>query len=221
MRRHERRLISAMAFRSADADSTFRLAANDRLILDHGALYVDAARTADAPVALHIETAAGSVRHLGTQYQVRTLGEDIVVSVREGRVEVSGAHGTNAGEAGERLRLSPSGNVQRSRIAAQDASWQWASAVAPTFDIADQPLSTFLTWVARETGRKLIYHNPQAEAQAASARLRGSIAGLTADAALAAVLPTTNLRRYQTEDDSIGIGLAVAIESGAAERPIP
>jgi hypothetical protein len=202
----------------ADTDSTFRLAASDRLILVHGALYVDAARTA---AVLSIQTPAGSVRHVGTQYQVRTLSDDVVISVREGRVEVSGAHGTNAGDAGERLHLSTSGNVQRSRIAAYDESWRWASAVAPTFDIGDQPLSTFLAWVARETGRTLVYQSASAEAMAASVRLRGSIAGLDANAALAAVLPTTSLRRYETADDSIGIALAAAIESSADERPTP
>jgi ferric-dicitrate binding protein FerR (iron transport regulator) len=196
-----------------DAGSTFKVAAADRLVLDAGALYIDAAPAAKGPVALDVETLAGSVRHLGTQYQVRALDDAVIVSVREGRVEISGAHGTNVGEAGEQLRLSSSGDVQRSQIGATDASWKWAADAAPLFQIADQPLSAFLNWVARETGRKLVYQNPQAQALADSVRLRGSIEGLDADTAMAAVLPTTSLRRHATQDDSIVIGLADANES--------
>jgi len=204
-----------------DADSTFKIAATDKLVLDAGALYIDAARTPQGPAALDIETVVGSVRHLGTQYQVRAAAESVVVSVREGRVEISGAHGTNVGEAGEQLRLSPGGDVQRSPLAATDASWQWATDAAPEFQIADQPLSAFLDWVARETGRKLVYRNSQARSLAESVRLRGSIEGLDAETALAAVLSTTSLRRYETKDGSIEIGTAEAIEPASAPRPIP
>lgn len=192
-----------------DANSTVRLAAADRLVLEQGALYVDARTIPNGghDDTLKIETTAGAVRHLGTQYQVRMLGADIVVSVREGRVEVTGDHGTNIGAAGERLRVSADGNVQRSHVSAQDDSWNWAEAATPGFEIADQPLSAFLAWVARETGRKLIYDDPRTEALAQRVRLRGSIAGLSADAALAAVLPTTNLHLQQGNDDSIRIGM--------------
>ncbi len=192
-----------------DANSTVRLAAADRLVLEQGALYVDARTVHNGghDDTLKIETTAGAVRHLGTQYQVRTLDADIVVSVREGRVEVTGDHGTNIGDAGERLRVSADGNVQRSHVSAQDDSWNWAEAATPGFEIADQPLAAFLAWVARETGRKLSYDDPRAEALAQRVRLRGSIAGLSADAALAAVLPTTNLHLRQANDDSIRIGM--------------
>jgi hypothetical protein len=209
-----------------DASSTFKLAAVDRVALDAGALYIDAVPNPQGPIPLNVDTVAGSVRHLGTQYQVRALndgssGDSIEVSVREGRVEVSGAHGTNVGEAGEQLRLSTSGDVRRSRIAATDASWQWASQAAPVFQIADQPLSAFLNWAARETGRKLVYRDSQAQALADSVRLRGTIEGLDAETALAAVLPTTSLRRYETKDESIEIGVAAPIERSSEPRPNP
>jgi len=191
-----------------DTGSTLQLAATDRVVLDEGALYVDAVKTDRGPVPLDIETIAGSVRHLGTQYQVRKLDGDVVVSVREGRVQISGAHGTNVGEAGEQLHLSRGGDVRRSQVAATDAIWQWAADAAPDFSIADQTLSAFLSWVSRETGRKLVYRSAQAESLATSVRLRGSIDGLDADTALTAVLPTTSLRVYETNDDSLVIGLA-------------
>lgn len=66
----------------------------------------------------------------------------------------------------------------------------------------------FADWVARETGRKVVYQSPAAQSAAGELRLRGSIAGLDPDTALNAVLSTTQLRRYQTQDESIGIALA-------------
>jgi hypothetical protein len=128
--------------------------------------------------------------------------------VREGRVLVTAANGSNnTGEAGQMLRLNASGEVTRSSLAATDPQWQWTLEAAPVFDIDNQTLSAFLQWIARETGRHVVYSSPQAEAAAAEVKLRGSIAGLDADAALAAVLSTTQLRRYRTADEEIGIEL--------------
>jgi len=91
---------------------------------------------------------------------------------------------------------------------------------ASTFDIADKPLSAFLTWVARQTGRKLVYDGPDAEALAHRVRLHGSIAGLTPDVALAAVLSTTSLRLQRSADDILRVGLGTPIDSATAGRPI-
>jgi hypothetical protein len=130
------------------------------------------------------------------------------VSVREGRILLTGVSGENTGEAGQVLRLNTSGELTRDAISPRDPRWQWTMDAAPTFDINDQTLSAFLQWIARETGKRLVYSSPQAQAAATQVKLRGSIAGLDADAALAAVLSTTQLRRYTTADGEIGIELA-------------
>jgi ferric-dicitrate binding protein FerR (iron transport regulator) len=146
---------------------------------------------------------------VGTQYEVRTHADSIQVSVREGRVLVTAANGSNnTGEAGQMLRLNANGAVTRTMVAATDPQWQWTLEAAPDFDINNQTLSSFLQWIARETGRRVVYSSPRAEAAAAGVKLRGSIAGLDADAALTAVLSTTQLRRYRTPDEEIGIELA-------------
>jgi hypothetical protein len=79
---------------------------------------------------------------------------------------------------------------------------------APAFDINDRPLADFLLWVARETGRTIVYRSAAAESAAREVRLNGSIAGLDPDTALTTVLSTTQLRRYETQSQFIGIGLA-------------
>ncbi len=192
----------------------------DRITLAAGAIYIDApSGNAGDGAALTVNTRAGSVRHLGTQYEVRTQADAMLVSVREGRVMVTNSTGSNTGEAGQVLRLSTAGELTRSMLAATDPYWQWTLQAAPAFDIENQSLAVFLQWIARETGRHVVYSTPQAEAAATGVKLRGSIAGLDADAALAAVLSTTQFRRYQAGVTEIGIELA-ATDSSTATQPL-
>ena len=189
-----------------DQGTIVKVAAADELVLTAGALYVDS--QAEDPQELTIRTDAGSVRHVGTQYEVRTHADDMVVSVREGRVMIANAAGTSSGVAGERIRVTPRGEVVRSTVAAHDPHWQWAAHTAPQFDINDRTLAVFLDWVGRETGRKVVYSSNAAQSAASGLKLRGSIAGLDPDTALSAVLSTTDLQRYETKDELIGITLA-------------
>lgn len=203
-----------------DRNTSVTIASADSISLTSGAVYVDAPATGSGGTALTIDTHAGSVRHLGTQYEVRTRADSILVSVREGRVMISSERGANTGEAGEMLHLNTAGDLTRDTIAATDPQWQWTVVAAPAFDIDNQSLAEFLQWTARETGRHLVYSSPAAEATAAEVKLRGSIKGLDTDAALAAVLATTQLRRYRTDEAEIGIELA-PIDSRGEARPTP
>jgi hypothetical protein len=177
--------------------------------LEAGTVYIDA-NAARGTVPLTVRTAAGVVRHIGTQYQVRTVTgpmQGIEVSIREGRVEIASEYGTNTVVAGERVAVSTSGSIVRSALPAYDASWQWATQMAPPFDIAGRPLSEFLEWVARETGRELTYDSPVAQRAAVALKLGGSIAGLDPGTALAAVLSTTRFERIDAPPSALRIAL--------------
>ena len=189
-----------------DQSTMLRMASRDEVVLESGAIYVDST-PGTAARGLAVRTHAGVVRHVGTQYEVRTHADDIEVSVREGRVTITGAAFTSSGQAGETIRLTPQGQITRSSLSPRDARWEWAMAAAAPFDINDQPLSAFLTWVARETGRQVVYASAQARTTADAVKLKGSIAGLDPDTALNAVLATTQLRRFPTNEQSIGITL--------------
>ena len=65
--------------------------------------------------------------------------------------------------------------------------------VSPTFSIDRQPLSQFLDWVARKTGRRIEYSSPQTRDRAEHLILRGSVGTLAPEDALSAVLATTPL----------------------------
>lgn len=183
-----------------DAGSLLEIAAADRVVLDRGTVYVDADPRVAEEQALVIGTAYGSVHHLGTQYSVSTTRAGIALSVREGRVEITRESGTHVAEAGEHLEIRGSGEVMRSSIAPQDARWQWATRIAPAFSIDHQPLTSFLAWVGRETGKAVRYASDDVKAQAAGVVLRGSAGDLAPEQALTAVLATTTF--VHTETDS-------------------
>jgi ferric-dicitrate binding protein FerR (iron transport regulator) len=181
-----------------DTESLLSLAAADRVVLDHGGLYVDADPRVATQHPLAIETAYGSVRHLGTQYQVRTARNSIEVGIREGRIEITNASGTHAGAAGEQLIVQGEGAITRATISPQDERWQWATHIAPPFDIDHQPLADFLDWIARETGRQLVYATPEVQSHAQQLILRGSVSDLAPEQALAAVVATTPFALAET-----------------------
>jgi ferric-dicitrate binding protein FerR (iron transport regulator) len=176
-----------------DQGSRMVIAATDRLVLERGTLYVDSGSAPAAP--LDVVTPAGTVSHIGTQYEVRLLDSGVRLSVREGTIEWrSSRGGIERSGSGEQLTITDDGRIERASVPAYGAAWNWTLEVAPTIDIEDLPLTQFLEWAARETGRALAYASPAAEAEAAGIVVHGSIAGLTPAEALDAVLATTRVQ---------------------------
>ncbi len=176
-----------------DTDTRIALLTPERIVVTRGAVYLDAGSHSDSPAALVIESRFGTTRHLGTQYEVRVAPEAMLVSVREGRVEVSGTGLATQATAGEQLLLKANGSMQRHTVERTAALWDWTQEVTPPFAIEQRTLPEFLVWVSRETGRDLEFTSPQLQSSAAEIVLRGSIAGLRPETALAAVMATTPL----------------------------
>lgn len=192
-----------------DRSSSIERVSPARFRLNAGAIYIDALPQANGG-ELVIETQAGNVRHVGTQYQIRQSGPVVEVSIREGRVQIAGSHGTALASAGERVRVTAAGEVERGSISAQDPAWDWAQATFPVFAIDNRTLAEFLEWVARETGRRVVYASEETQRAAETLKLRGSIEGLDPDTALSAVLSTTDLARYESGAGAIGVRLATS-----------
>ena len=176
-----------------DTDTRIALQTPERIVITRGAVYLDAGPKSAIGDPLVIESRFGTTRHLGTQYEVRVAPEAMLVSVREGRVEVSGPGLATQAKAGEQLLLKANGSMQRQTIERTAALWNWTQEVTPPFAIEQRTLPDFLHWVSRETGRELEFTSPQLQSLATEIVLRGSIAGLHPDAALAAVMATTPL----------------------------
>lgn len=181
-----------------DHDTRVLLAGGDQVVLERGALYVDAGPAPATP--LDVVTPAGSLRHVGTQYEVRLLDPGVRLRVREGRVEWQARNGAvERGEAGEQLTIASDGGVTRTATPLYGESWDWIAGATPVIDIEGLPLAEFLAWAARELGREVLYASAGLESEAAGIVVHGSIAGLTPLQALDAVLATTSVRAQVVE----------------------
>ena len=178
-----------------DHDTRLNITGSGELTLERGALYVDAGPAATVASRLDVITPTGSVRHVGTQYEVRLIGTGVRLRVREGRVEWHArTGGFEQSGRGEQLMIAGDGTVKRQAIPLYGEEWDWAAATAPGIAIEGVPLSRFLTWAGRELGLGIEYATPATAADAARIVVHGSITGLTPRQAFDAVLPTTGVR---------------------------
>jgi ferric-dicitrate binding protein FerR (iron transport regulator) len=165
-----------------------------RAQLARGALYVDSGSTPGTPgPQFELDTPAGRVAHLGTQYEARIVDGGVRVAVREGRVRLSRAADDVVGTAGESLTIQGD-RVVRAPLAPTAADWNWVADVTPPFGLEGRTVEEFLVWAARETGRTIVYASSDAARQARSVTLSGTVEGLTPDEAVQAVLSTTSLQ---------------------------
>lgn len=194
-----RTLAGASAGLVLAGGDSLRLAPGTEVMLDEpGALYLREGRIyvdhhGSVGTGLRITTPAGTVRDLGTQFELQVDGSALRLRVREGRVEVERAGQQVTGEAGEQLDIDAFGSVLRSRIAPDAPAWRWAEALAPTPDIEGRPAIELLDWVARETGRSLRFADPPARERARQVMLHGNIRHLSPLDALEVMLATTDL----------------------------
>lgn len=186
------------------ASTSIRLDQVDEITLFHGQVYADSGERIYRDRHLTINTSGGSATDIGTQFSVAYEGSRMSVAVREGRVDVSHDQSVMTAEAGDRLVLQPGLDVSVDQVAPYDASWDWATSLAPEFDIANRSLLNFLKWAARETGKTLVFSSDEVRMAAMRTELFGSIKSFTPEEALASVLPTTKFD-YEIDEQSITI----------------
>lgn len=174
-----------------DVDSEWILRDAGHSSLTAGAVYYDGGPVSAARDHV-IETDYGSVRHLGTQYEARLLRDALHIAVREGSVALSTSDTTVEVEAGEWVESGTQG-TRRGKVASWDDRWAWIGGITPPLDIEGRTLGEFLGWVSRETGRPVVYLEPDSQRRAGEVVLRGSVVGLRPEQALDAVLATTDL----------------------------
>ena len=158
-----------------DRQTRLRFDGREQVTLLAGALYIDSGGINAVP-GLRIETPAGAVRHVGTQYQVRVDGNVTLVRVREGRVLLSRASGAPTDiAAGDELQVSgPDLRWQRGLPSFGDA-WEWSAGIAPALEIENRPLAEFVAWVSREHGWQVRYVDDAMQRRSIDIRLHGSL----------------------------------------------
>jgi ferric-dicitrate binding protein FerR (iron transport regulator) len=142
-----------------------------------GNLYFDSATGSGAdgrsPPELAVQTPAGEVVHIGTQFMVRVASDEVVLSVREGQVKVTGDGFELVIDANEELDLRADGARDVTAIDGHDDRWRWAADVAPQIELEGRTTFDVTAWAARETGRGVFYESPVAESSARDHVLRG------------------------------------------------
>ena len=184
-------------------DTEVLLDGERRLFVQHGTVYVDSGSPPEGG-RVEIVTPAGTARDVGTQFELQVAGTRLRLRVREGSVSIDRGGRSLRGAAGEQLVIDDMGGVARSTIAPVSDVWAWAESLAPVPDIDGRPAAQLISWVARETGRRLRYESPAIEVRAAPVILHGDIRHLPPLAALEAMLATTDLE-YVLDGDTIEI----------------
>lgn len=191
-----------------DANTRLEFVSLQAIRLISGTVYFDSksmGATHGSPIALSIMTPAGSASHIGTQFMTKVVGDNVTISVREGRVKIEGSASDLFVLAGSQMNVGADGLAIREPIASYAEAWRWVEDIAPRFDPDGRPVNDLLSWIARETGRNIHYYSVAAE-QEAGEILHG-FHGLGPVDALEALSSATDLR-YSFIDERIEIRLA-------------
>jgi hypothetical protein len=176
----------------------------ESVTLDAGRLYADTGQSIYDDRSITVQTPLGTATDIGTQFAVGLGDGEMRIAVREGEVDVAAGPNTWTAEAGEMLTIGSDSGATFAGISRYDSSWEWASSLAPTYDIENRSLLDFLKWASRETGRELVFENEAARTAAMRTTLSGSIEDFTPIEAVASVLPTTRFG-YRIEAQRIVI----------------
>ena len=196
-------------------DTTLLLEKTGHVRLTGGRLYGETAVPETAGPPLVVDTPFGRVSHFGTQFQVLVASQSMDVSVRSGRVSVTESDGLRQRlERGEGIEVLRDGAVHRISVSPFGASWAWVNTLEPDFPIDGRSLADFLAWYARETGLKLVLLGGTTAVAVGHTTLSGSIAGLTPNQALAAVVATTGFEYDMTVPGELRIRLRGAAPRG-------
>jgi len=157
-----------------DRETAIVFDSRDRVTLEEGTLYVDSG-VGRGDARIEVATPYGVLEDIGTQFEVRSAESTLRLRVREGRVRLEPRNLPDAVEsaAGEEVALTPSGEVRRRDFPPVHADWAWAEALAETPDLDGRTAHDLLRWVARETGRRLVFADAVAELRARNAVLGG------------------------------------------------
>jgi ferric-dicitrate binding protein FerR (iron transport regulator) len=173
-----------------DRGSRVRVVSRASVELDRGAAYLE---TGGESRGFEIRTPMGTVRDIGTRFEVRLIEAGLRLRVRAGMVQIArGATVTNA-VAGTETTVTTTA-VGARQVAAYGPEWGWVSTLAPPFAIEGRSVRAFLEHMAAEEGWTLRYASPAVAEASDRIILHGSIDGLGPQEALEVALATSGLQ---------------------------
>ncbi|HEY3517962.1 MAG TPA: FecR family protein [Gammaproteobacteria bacterium] len=187
-----------------DENSRLEFVSESAVRLTAGNLYFDSAvADGSSPAApeLAIQTPAGEVVHIGTQFMVSVASDEVVLSVREGQVKVTGDGFELVVAFNQELDLRADGSREVTAIDAHGERWAWAADVAPRIALDGRTTFDVVAWAARETGRRVVYATPTAQTRARDDVLHG--VDRRSPSGILTLLPHLTSLAYEIRDDSI------------------
>src|SRR5688572_3341265 len=145
-----------------DHDTHIRLESDRVAVVTSGAVYYSS--NGDS-AGVEIRTPFGSVRDIGTQFEVRVDDTSLRVRVREGRVDLRGT----IADAGTEL-IATAATIETRVITRSGPEWAWAERAAPPVVIEGMTLGDVVGLAAREKGLEIDW---RADAGARAKRLHG------------------------------------------------
>jgi len=173
-----------------DANTVATLVDARTIHLTRGAIYLDSG--ASTPGSVTVRTASGTIRDIGTRFEVRAGERDLRVRVRDGAVQLERAGRIDRAPKGTELLARADGTVSTRSVDAHAADWAWTTAAAPPFILENATLEAFLQWAAREGGWTIEWSDALRQ-RARTTILHGPIDAVTPAEALDIVLPTCGL----------------------------
>ena len=172
-----------------DINTDVRVISAQLVVLRSGAIYIDSGARHVMPV--EVQTRFGTVRELGTQFEVHAVNA-LAVTVREGSVGVSTPLEHFHIAAGYAATVSATGTHDVHPLAGSDTSW--TASITPPFPIEGRTVSDLLSWCSRETNLTIRYRDAETEQIARTTQLHGApIDDPHPDDAAASLLPTAGL----------------------------
>jgi len=198
-------LTNGASFR-LDAGTELTVADTRRFALTGGTVYIDAS-AASGDAAYVVEAPHALIDARQAQFEVSASDSGSRLRVRDGEVRIELGDTTEPviASTGEQIRVSETGELARDYVMPYDSEWAWVATLAGTPLVDGRPLTQFLDWVARETGRTIRYDSPLTETSVATAMLSGSAENLSPMEALHVMLSMTDFDYAERWDGSIVI----------------
>ena len=172
----------------------------ENIQLASGEVYFDADNAIQS--RMKIDTDLGSVTHIGTRYAVKVKNNELQVAVRNGKVNIEQNNSQQTISGGNKIQLSSSGAISKTRIQKHDNSWNWTTKASQPFEGQNKTLHDYIVWFAHENGYEIDWNSK--ESGTMLVRLSGELPKIDPVKQISAVFTSTKYN-YKIDEGLLSI----------------